>query len=75
MERVLATLYGCIRDLAVAVSPVIPEASAKILDAMCIPGTARDFAALERDAFLDTVRVDNPKPVFPRLEMPENEAA
>jgi methionyl-tRNA synthetase len=75
MERVLATLYGCIRDLAVAVSPVIPGASAKILDAMCIPGNARDFAALERDALLDTVRVDNPKPVFPRLEMPENEAA
>jgi methionyl-tRNA synthetase len=75
MERVLATLYGCIRDLAVAVSPVIPEASTKILDAMCIPADARDFAAIERDESLETVRVDNPKPVFPRLEMPESEPA
>jgi methionyl-tRNA synthetase len=75
MERVLATLYGCIRDLAVAVSPVIPEASTKILDAMCIPEDARDFAALERDEPLETVRVDNPKPAFPRLEMPESEPA
>jgi methionyl-tRNA synthetase len=75
MERVLATLYGCIRDLAVAVSPVIPEASTKILDAMCIPENARDFAALERDEPFEAIRVDNPKPVFPRLEMPESEPA
>lgn len=75
MERVLATLYGCIRDLAVAVSPVIPAASAKILDAMCIPEDSRDFAALEQGEPADSVRVDSPTPVFPRLEMPESEAA
>jgi methionyl-tRNA synthetase len=42
---------------------------------MCIPEDARDFAALERDEPLETVRVDNPKPAFPRLEMPESEPA
>jgi methionyl-tRNA synthetase len=72
MERVLATLCGCIRDLAVAISPVTPKASAKILDALCISPDARDFAALEND--IGPVRVDNPTPVFPRLEAPEEAA-
>jgi methionyl-tRNA synthetase len=70
MERVLATLCGCIRDLAVAVSPVTPSASTKILDALCIPAGARDLAALAEDPALAPIRVENPKPVFPRLELP-----
>ncbi len=72
MERVLATLCGCIRDLAVAISPVTPSASAMILDALCTPQGARDFAALEQDT--SAVRVDNPRPAFPRLELPEEAA-
>jgi len=75
MQRVLATLCGCIRDLAVAVSPVIPMASTYILDTLCIPAKERDFAALARDPALGAIRVDNPSPVFPRLEMPEQEPA
>ncbi|OJW68972.1 MAG: methionine--tRNA ligase [Sphingomonadales bacterium 63-6] len=75
MERVLATLCGCIRDLAVAISPVTPAASAKILDALCIPGDARNFAALAQDNALGAIRVDSPTPVFPRLEMPVEEGA
>lgn len=70
MTRVLATLCGCIRDLAIAVSPVIPTASAKILDTLSIPAEARDYAALGEDIALGTIRIDSPKPVFPRLEMP-----
>ena len=70
MERVLATLCGCIRDLAVAVSPVTPSASTKILDALCIPAGARDLAALADDPALAPIRVDNPTPVFPRLDLP-----
>ena len=72
MERVLATLCGCIRDLAVAISPVTPRASARILDALCIPVGARDFAALAGE--VGPVRVSNPMPAFPRLEMPEEAA-
>jgi methionyl-tRNA synthetase len=72
MERVLATLCSCIRDLAVAVSPVTPTASAKILDALCIPADGRDFAALEAE--IEAVRVENPTPAFPRLEMPTEAA-
>ena len=75
MERVLATLCGCIRDLAVAISPVTPRASSKILDALCIPADARDFAALAADSAEGEIRVDNPSPVFPRLEMPEEAPA
>ncbi|MFT4026281.1 MAG: methionine--tRNA ligase [Novosphingobium sp.] len=75
MERVLATLCGCIRDLAVAVSAVIPTASARMLDALCIPADQRDLASLGEDIALGPIRVDNPTPVFPRLEMPTEAAA
>jgi methionyl-tRNA synthetase len=71
MQRVLATLCGCIRDLAIAVSPVTPTAAAKLLDALCIPADQRDFAALAQDPALGTIRVENPRPAFPRLEITE----
>jgi methionyl-tRNA synthetase len=74
MERVLATLCGCIRDLAVAISPVTPTASAKILDALCIPVGERDFAALDTDPALGPISVDSPTPAFPRLELAEEAA-
>ena len=70
MERVLATLCGCIRDLAIAVTPVVPTASGKILDSLCIPADQRDYAALANDPALGPIRIDSPSPVFPRLEVP-----
>jgi len=75
MERVLATLCACIRDLAVAVSPVTPTASARILDALCVAAGERDFAALASDPAEGEIRVDSPSPVFPRLELPEKATA
>jgi methionyl-tRNA synthetase len=75
MKRVLATLCGCIRDLAIAVSPVTPTASAKILDALCTGAEARDFAALTEDPAVGPIRIENPAPAFPRLELPEEAAA
>ncbi|AKH41604.1 methionyl-tRNA synthetase [Altererythrobacter atlanticus] len=75
MQRVLATLIGCIRDLAIAVSPVTPTAAAKILDALCVAQDARDFAALAHDPAMDEIRVDQPSPAFPRLDMPEEAAS
>jgi methionyl-tRNA synthetase len=75
MERVLATLCSAIRSLAVAASPVIPRACAKVLDAMCIAPEARDFASLASDPTTDGVRVDSPQPAFPRLELPAEAAA
>ena len=73
MERVLATLCGCIRDLAVAISPVIPSASRQILDSLSIPEDGRTYAALQEDLARGDVQVSNPKPVFPRLDLPGQE--
>ncbi len=68
MERVLATLCGCIHDLAIAISPVVPVAAAKMLDALCVATDQRSYAAIGSDPA--TIRVENPTPAFPRLELP-----
>jgi methionyl-tRNA synthetase len=46
-----------------------------MLDALCIPRDQRDLLALwGDDPALGLIRVDNPSPVFPRLEMPAENA-
>jgi methionyl-tRNA synthetase len=75
MNAVLATLYVAIRDLAVAISPVIPEAAARLLDQMGIPESERTLAALgDREAYQrlagSSFRLASPTPIFPRIEMP-----
>jgi methionyl-tRNA synthetase len=76
MNDVLVTLYGAIRDLAIAIAPVTPAASATILDIMDIPGNERDFHALRMiDPRHADMRVVEPKPVFPRLDMPSEVSA
>ncbi|WP_121117737.1 methionine--tRNA ligase [Croceibacterium ferulae] len=68
MQAVLHVLCDCIRQLAVAVAPVIPTASAKLLDAMTIPADQRDYNSLAAEA-PETFRIDKPVPVFPRLDL------
>jgi methionyl-tRNA synthetase len=75
MKAVLATLYVAIRDLAIAIAPVIPEASSKLLDQMGIPAGERSYAALEdADSYerlaASDFRLAAPTPIFPRLELP-----
>jgi methionyl-tRNA synthetase len=75
MEQVLATLYAAISDLAVAILPVIPASASKLLDQMGVPVEERSFDALKdetRYARLATsgFKLEPPKPIFPRLEMP-----
>jgi methionyl-tRNA synthetase len=75
MTAVLATLYQAIRDLAVAILPVIPESAGNLLDQMGVPESERDHEALEDgDRYARLVRsgfkLEAPKPIFPRLEMP-----
>jgi methionyl-tRNA synthetase len=75
MTAVLATLYQAIRDLAVAIRPVIPASADALLDQMGVPAEERDYAALEdRGSYERLVRsgfkLETPKPIFPRLEMP-----
>jgi methionyl-tRNA synthetase len=59
MAEVLGTLVGVIRPLAEAVVPVIPDSAQKVLD------------------FIDSgnggVPIAQPTPLFPRLELPEEE--
>ncbi|WP_129792419.1 methionine--tRNA ligase [Sphingosinicella sp. CPCC 101087] len=75
MKAVLATLYVAIRDLAIVIAPVVPESSARLLDAMGVPEGERDFAALEDPDSYDRLaasafRLVPPTPIFPRLELP-----
>ena len=75
MNAVLGALYQAIRDLAVAVQPVIPGSAAKLLDQMGIPEGERTYAALgDRESYhrlaASGFKLEPPKPIFPRLEMP-----
>jgi len=79
MTAVLNTLFCCVRDLAIAVRPVVPDAIDKLLDQMGIPASARAYAALEdADWFARLAtsgfRLAQPQGGFPRLELPEEPA-
>jgi len=80
MKAVLQTIFVVLRDLAIAIQPIVPEKAASLLDALGIPTGERTFAALEdRDWFARHVEsgftVGKPTPIFPRLDMPEDAAA
>jgi methionyl-tRNA synthetase len=73
MQAVLATLLIAIRDLAIAIAPVIPSASARLLDQMGIPEHERSYAALADAGSYGRLagsgfRLAPPTPIFPRLE-------
>ncbi len=75
MKAVLATLYEAITDLAVAVIPVIPSTSERLLDQMGVPSGERDYGSLgDRTRYDRLARsgftLEPPTPVVPRLEMP-----
>lgn len=79
METVLATLFICIAQLAIAIQPVIPESSAALLDQMGIPADVRTFAAAGSHWYSPLAesdfRIAPPQPLFPRLEMPSEDSA
>src|SRR5207237_2785471 len=73
MTAVLATLCEAIVDLAIAIQPVIPASTAKLLNQLGVPADARDYAALAdegRYARLAAVgAIQPPEPLFPRLAL------
>jgi methionyl-tRNA synthetase len=74
MEAVLEVLVRAIRALAIAVQPIIPASSARLLDQLGIDAHGRDYAALnDQDYYNNMVSVDfrlsPPSPIFPRLEL------
>ena len=77
MEAVLATLYICIAQLAVAIRPVIPGSADRLLDAMGVATELRTAAGMVGDWYgtlaRNGFRLDQPKPLFPRLELPAEE--
>ena len=80
MKAVLQTLFIAIRDLAIAIQPVVPEKAAAVLDQLGIPADRRSYANLgDADWFSALAAsghaIDKPTPVFPRLELPEEEPA
>ena len=80
MAAVLMTLFRCVRDLAIAIRPVVPGSADMLLDQLGIASDARDFAALNDPSwFVNLVasgfNVNQPVGAFPRLELPPEDAA
>jgi methionyl-tRNA synthetase len=70
-KTVLYVTSEVIRQIAILTQPVMPEASAKLLDSLGIPEGARDFAALGGAARIKPGTVlPAPTPVFPRYVEP-----
>jgi methionyl-tRNA synthetase len=73
METVLATLYICIAQLAVAALPVIPESATNLLDFMGIPVVIRTYEDIGSHWYSPLAesdfRIAQPQGVFPRLEL------
>ena len=80
MVAVLMTLFRCVRDLAIAVSPIVPKSADNLLDQLGIPKEERNFSALSRDDWFERLcrsgfGIGKPEGVFPRLDLPEDDAA
>ena len=79
MESVLATLYICIAQLAVSISPVIPSSSKALLDAMGVSDDIRTIDGIRSHWYSPLAEsdfvIESPKPLFPRLELPAEEVA
>jgi methionyl-tRNA synthetase len=78
MEAVLASLYEAIASLAIIIQPVIPGSAAALLDQMGIDAGMRDYGVIGGDFYADLrasgFTLGPPKPLFPRLELPEAES-
>ena len=80
MKIVLQTLFVALRDLSIAIQPVVPEKAAALLDQLGIPTDERSYSALNDTGWYQRLvesgfTVAKPTPIFPRLELPEEEAA
>ncbi|WP_395333104.1 methionine--tRNA ligase [Novosphingobium sp. BL-8H] len=80
MEAVLMTLFRVVRDLAIAVRPVVPTSIDKLLNQMGIAADARGYGVLDDADWFTALadsgfKVDKPEGVFPRLELPEDTEA
>jgi methionyl-tRNA synthetase len=78
MNAVLGTLVRAIRDLAIAIEPVVPASAATLLSQLGQSGRGHDalgdhgWYAEQRAAGF---RIAPPTPIFPRLTITEVEPA
>ncbi len=80
MKVVLLTLFVALRDLGIAIQPIVPERASALLDQLGVFEDERDYAALDDKEWYHRLvgsgfNVAKPTPVFPRLEMPETDEA
>jgi methionyl-tRNA synthetase len=77
METVLATLFICIAQLAIAALPIIPGSATKLLDQMGVPLDVRNFDAARSHWYSplaeSNYQIAQPVGLFPRLELPAEE--
>ncbi len=68
MATVLYVLAETIRHLAILAQPVMPVATARMLDQLAVPADARDFTALgDKGALVAGTALPKPEGVFPRF--------
>ncbi|MGY6551892.1 MAG: methionine--tRNA ligase [Erythrobacter sp.] len=75
MKAVLQTLFVALRDLAIAIQPVVPEKAGALLDQLGVGENERGYSALADDDWFARLVASGfvvapPKPLFPRLELP-----
>ena len=79
METVLATLYVCIAQLAVGIRAVVPAKADTLLDAMGIAAEHRTYRGICEHWYSPLAesefRLAAPTPLFPRLDLPAEDAA
>jgi methionyl-tRNA synthetase len=69
-KTVLYVTAEVVRQIAILAQPVMPDASAKLLDSLGVPADARDFKALAKRLTAGTV-LPAPVGVFPRYVEPK----
>ncbi|MEO1490381.1 MAG: methionine--tRNA ligase, partial [Pseudomonadota bacterium] len=70
MKAVLQTLFMAIRDLAIAIQPVVPTKAAAVLDQLGVPKEERSYQALSDSEWFarhvaSGFTVSKPTPIFP----------
>lgn len=75
MATVLFVLCNAIRSLAIAIAPVIPNGSSRILDYLGVAAEARNYQNIKVGELQNSFRIEQPSPVFPRLEVSEKPVA
>jgi len=74
MKSVLATLFRALRDLAIAIQPIVPDSANNLLDQLGVPTDERSYGVLADDHWYNRLqetgfRISQPTPIFPRLEL------